>query len=73
MDTLNFFDEKTIQEMKNSVKAAAKDEHLTREQVNDRLFVEVLAKLSIEDRYRMLEACMFNDTFRRIRYRKTKA
>lgn len=70
MDTFNFMDEKTVKELKDDLKT--KNEHLTRDQINDLAFVQMLDKLDIEGRVRMMYACMFNDTFTRIRYRKTK-
>ena len=69
MDNFNLFDENLIEEIKNNLK----DKHLTKEQLKDAVFVEMLSKLDLEGRLRVMHACMFNDTFRRIRYRKTKA
>jgi hypothetical protein len=73
MPNLKLLDDDTIQEIKTQVTTTLKDKRLTRDQINDHIFVEALSRLAIEDRYKVLEACMYNDTFRRIRYRKTKA
>lgn len=56
-----------------SLKKELKTKKLKREEINDIIFTETLARMDLEGRLRMLEACMFNDTFRRIRYRKSKA
>ena len=49
-----------------------KGKNLTREEISDIIFTKTLSRMSVEDRVRMMCACMFNDTFTRIRYRKTK-
>ncbi len=56
-----------------SLREELKSKKLKREEINDIIFTEALARMDLEGRLRMLHACMFNDTFRRIRYRKTKA
>ena len=56
-----------------TLKQELKNKNLKREEINDILFTEALSRMDLEGRLRMLEACMYNDTFRRIRYRKTKA
>lgn len=47
--------------------------NIKREEISDLIFTEALSRMDLEGRLRMLQACMFNDTFRRMRYRKTKA
>ena len=56
-----------------SLREELKSKKLKREEINDIIFTEALARMDLEGRLRMMHACMFNDTFRRIRYRKTKA
>lgn len=55
-----------------TLKQGLKNKNLKREEISDILFTEALSRMDLEGRLRMLEACMLNDTFRRIRYRKTK-
>lgn len=67
------FDKTVSREDIGRLREELKSKKLKREEINDTIFTEALTRMDLEGRLRMLHVCMFNDTFRRIRYRKTKA
>lgn len=67
MGKVNYLSDSEIKEMKLQLKGKT----LKKDEINDIVFTEALSRLTIEDRLRVLGACMFNDSFRRSKYRKS--
>lgn len=53
------------------LKSSIKWEKKSREELSDELFAQMLSRLSEEERLNMLYYCIVNDTFNRIKKRKT--
>lgn len=54
-------------ELIEEIRAELKQKGLKRAELNDKLFTEIMDRLSLEDRLRVLYYCVINDTFLRIK------
>lgn len=54
-------------ELIKEIRTELKQKGLKRAELNDKLFTEIMDRLSLEDRLRVLYYCAINDTFLRIK------
>ena len=54
-------------ELIEEIRTELKQKGLKRAELNDKLFTEIMDRLSLEDRLRVLYYCAINDTFLRIK------
>lgn len=63
MDTV----ENISDDIVDKIREELKQKGLKRAELNDKLFTEILDRMSLEDRLRMLFYCAVNDTFLKIK------
>ena len=59
--------ENITDELIEEIRADLKQKGLKRAELNDKLFTEIMDRLSLEDRLRVLYYCAINDSFLRIK------
>ena len=59
--------ENITEELINSIRTGFKEKGLKRSELNDKVFTEIMDRLSLEDRLRVLYYCAINDTFQKIK------
>ena len=59
--------ENITDELLEEIRADLKQKGLKRAELNDKLFTEIMDRLSLEDRLRVLYYCAINDSFLRIK------
>ena len=59
--------ENITEELIDSIRTDFKEKGLKRAELNDKVFTEIMDRLSLEDRLRVLYYCAINDTFQKIK------
>ena len=59
--------ENITEELIASIRTGFKQKGLKRAELNDKVFTEIMDRLSLEDRLRVLYYCAINDTFQKLK------
>lgn len=59
--------ENITEDLIDDIRAMFKQKGLKRAELNDKVFTEIMDRLSLKDRLRVLYYCAINDTFQKIK------